>query len=270
MTLLHSPAVIRSGAVLAQRNPVAKLGAAFIPALALLVGIDITTAALVLLATAITVPMWGMTWRSLTPKLTPLAFAVTTLALGNATFTDRKGGTQLIDAGPLLITTESLGVGGVMAARVAAIALPGFLAVLTIDPVDLADSLVQHLKVPARFAYGSLAALRLMPLMAHEWEILGRARRARGLESGGRPIAATRLFAGKVFALLVGAVRRATQLAVAMDARGFDSSAPRTIARVSHLSWGDGALVAASLVVTAMGVTLGMVFGTWTPAISGS
>ena len=43
------------------------------------------------------------------------------------------------------------------------------------------------------------------------------------LPGGGRGWLAVRLFAGTVFTLLVGAVRRGTRLAVAMDARGFDA-----------------------------------------------
>lgn len=268
MTLLHAPAMADSSAVLARRNPVAKLGAALVPAATLLVGIDVVSSGIVLVVTLLSVPLWGLRWRELRLRLIPITFAVLTLALGNAIFTDRKGGSALLDVGPLLITTESLGVGAVMAVRVAAIALPGFFAMLTIDPVDLADSLVQHLKMSPRFAYGSLAAFRLAPLMAHEWDVLGQARRARGLESGGRPVAAVRLFAGKVFALLVGAVRRATHLAVAMDARGFDSRAPRTAARTSQLTKADLALVVAAIVISGGGVLLGVLAGTWTPAIS--
>ena len=45
---------------------------------------------------------------------------------------------------------------------------------------DLADALVQRWRVPARFAYGALAALRLLPLLSADWHMIGRARRARG------------------------------------------------------------------------------------------
>lgn len=269
MTLSQGPAMADAHALLARRNPLAKFGAALIPAAGLIVGIDIVMSSIVLTVTVLSVPLWGVRWASLLPRLIPMFAAVALLALGNAVFTDRKGGSTIIDAGPLLVTTESLAVGAVMAVRVTAIALPGILAVVTIDPVDLADALVQHLKVPARFAYGSLAALRLVPLLAHEWDVLGRARRARGLESGGRPVAAVRLFAGRAFALLVGAVRRATHLAVAMDARGFDSSGPRTAARLSLFTGADVALLGVSVVVTLAAAAAGLWLGTWAPAISG-
>ncbi|HSK54584.1 MAG TPA: energy-coupling factor transporter transmembrane component T [Jiangellales bacterium] len=267
MTVLALPVVVDPAAPLARRDPVAKVVAAFVPALALLVSVDPVAPAVVLTATLACVPACGITWRALAQRAWPLAVGAVTLALGNAVFTDRKGGSVVLDVGPLLLTTESLAAGGANALRVLAIALPGFLAVLTIDPVDLADGLVQHLRAPARFAYGALAGLRLAPLMVAEWEVLGRARRARGLESGGNPVAATRLFAGKVFALLVGAVRRGSRLAVAMDARGFDSRGPRTAAREQRFGLGDAALVGGAVAVTALAVTLSVVTGAWSPLI---
>ncbi|NED97173.1 energy-coupling factor transporter transmembrane protein EcfT [Phytoactinopolyspora alkaliphila] len=257
-----------TGAVLGRRNPVAKLGAAFIPALTLLVGVDPVSSGLILIAALLSVPAWGLTWREVFRRGWPLLLGVTTISLGNALFTARKGGAVLVDAGPFLLTTESVAAGSTAGMRLAAIALPGVLAVLTIDPVDLADSLVRHLKVPARFAYGSLAALRLAPLMATEWEILGRARRARGLEPGGNPLAAIRLFGGKLFALLVGAVRRGSQLAVAMDARGFDSQRARTTARISRFGPADAVLLGCSVALTAAAVALAVVTGAWNPVFS--
>lgn len=268
MSLVHAASAADPSALLARRNPVAKLAAALLPALVLLVGVDAVSSAVILAATLASVPAWGIRWSGLGRTLVPLGVALVMVAVGNAIFTDLKGGAVLIDAGALLVTTESLAVGVVSGLRVAAIALPGVLAVSTIDPVDLADSLVQHLRVPPRFAYGSLAALRLAPLLAAEWDALGRARRARGLEAGRNPLAAVRLFAGKLFALLVGAVRRATHLATAMDARGFDSTGPRTSARISRLNRADALLVAASAVVAGAAVVLAVVTGTWDPVVS--
>ena len=82
--------------------------------------------------------------------------------------------------------------------------------------------------MPTRFAFGALAALRLVPLLVAEFESVRLARRARGVEAAATPVARARLLAGIVFALLVGAVRRGSRLATAMDARGFDSGIPRT------------------------------------------
>lgn len=268
MTLLQTSLTVNTAAPLARRDALVKLGAALVPALALLGSVDPVSAGIVLTAAVLSVPAWGVRWSGLLRRVWPLALAVVMVTAGNAVFTDRKGGAELIDAGPVLITTDSVAIGLAAGVRIAAIALPGVLAVLTIDPVDLADSLVRHLKVPARFAYGSLAAFRLAPIMAAEWDVLGRARRARGFGGDRNPVTAMQVFAGRVFALLVGAVRRGTALAVAMDARGFDASATRTSARYRPIDRGDVAMLAGSFVLTAVAVTLAVVTGAWNPVIS--
>ena len=74
-----------------------------------------------------------------------------------------------------------------------------------------------------------------------------------------------RLFGGTVFTLLVGAVRRGTRLALAMDARGFDSTGPRTVARPQHVRRSDLALVAGALVLLAGSVAASAALGAFQP-----
>ena len=150
-----------------------------------------------------------------------------------------------------------------------ALALPGVLLVASTDPVRLADALTVHWRVSPRFAYGALAALRLVPLLVVEFEAARLARRTRGVESGGNPLSAARLLAGTAFTLLVGAVRRGARLATAMDARGFDSGVRRSNARGSQLRPRDAAFVAATVVVCAVAVALSMLAGTWDPVFVG-
>ena len=90
----------------------------------------------------------------------------------------------------LEIGAETLANGAGLALRLLAIVLAGVLATATSEPIEIADSLIQQLRVSPRFAIGVLAALRLLPLLAQEWQTLGLARRARGVEAG--PIAARR------------------------------------------------------------------------------
>ena len=55
----------------------------------------------------------------------------------------------------------------------------------------MADSLVQQWHLPDRFAYGTLAAVRVAPFMAGDWAVIGAARRLRGLQPRG-PLARIR------------------------------------------------------------------------------
>jgi energy-coupling factor transport system permease protein len=98
--------------------------------------------------------------------------------------------------------------------------------------------------------------------------MLTRARRARGVDAGRNPVTRVRLFGATTFALLVTAIRRATRLATAMDARGFDSSAQRTIARPQHFTAADAALVLAAAAVGAAALITSISVGAFTPLLA--
>jgi energy-coupling factor transport system permease protein len=263
VSLLPAAVPLHPQAPLARRNPVAKLAASLVLLIGLLMATDALTPTLVLAVELACLPLCGVPLGTLLRKAWPLLVATVSLLLGNAVFTDVSTGATVVDLGPLTVTTGALAAGGAVALRLAAMAIPGVLFALTTDPVDLADALVQQLRAPARFAYGALAALRLAPLLAAEWEALGRARRARGLAAGRNPVAGLRLFGGRVFALLVGSVRRGTRLALAMDARGFDARVPRTFARRQSLDRGDVALMVGSVLVVAAATGVSVLAGTW-------
>jgi energy-coupling factor transport system permease protein len=165
------------------------------------------------------------------------------------------------------VTTGVLTVALGLALRLVALSLPGIMVFSTTDPTDLADALVQNAKAPARFAIGTLAAFRLVPLLGHEWQALRMARRARGIDSGGNPVAAARLFGSTVFALLVGAIRRGTRLALAMDARGFDGQVRRTQAREQRFTRADVLFVLGAVVLTGLILTVSITTDTFRPVL---
>jgi energy-coupling factor transport system permease protein len=241
--------VVTTRHALLRRNPLARFVAAGVLGAGLLVAVDLVTPGLVLAVELAVLPFAGIAPGRLARRCAPVLVALVPLVLGNAVFSGRTDGAVLLDAGPILLTTGGLLAGLATGLRLVAIALPGLVVALVTDPVELADALVQQARVPPRFAYGTLAALRLAPLLAREWQVLGRARRARGLDAGRNPATALRLFAGRAFALLVGAVRHGTRLATAMDARGFDADVPRSAARPSRWEPADTALVAAAAAV---------------------
>jgi energy-coupling factor transport system permease protein len=146
--------------------------------------------------------------------------------------------------------------------RLAAIAFSGVLAMVTTDPTRLADSLIAQLRISPRFAVGALAAARLVPVMAVEWQVLSLARRARGV-AGRNPASSLRIFFGKLLALLIGAVRRATRLAAAMEARGFGSRPCRTAARQERVTRGDWLLLGGATLLGLAAVGISLAAGTW-------
>jgi energy-coupling factor transport system permease protein len=169
----------------------------------------------------------------------------------------------------LLSEDADLVTGLGLALRVVGLALPGVLLVAATDPVRLADALTIHWRMSPRFAYGALAALRLVPLLVTEFESVRLAQRTRGVEAGRNPVARVRMLAAIGFILLVGAVRRGSRLATAMDARGFDAGVPRTNARGSTLHLRDAAFVVGAVVACAAAVTLSVATGAWDPVVVG-
>jgi len=67
---------------------------------------------------------------------------------------------------------------------------------------------------------------------------------------------------------IVAAIRRATRLALAMDARGFGSRDCRTLARPRALAREDAVLVAAALLLAVSATSLSVALGTWRPLIA--
>jgi len=237
-------------------NPVAQLGAIGVVTVVLLASGDLVTPAVVLLAELALFPVAGLTSpREILRRSWPLLLSAAGVAWVNVAFGALEGADAWLS-------------GATWGLRVVALAVPGILLVAATDPVRLADALTLHWRVPGRFAYGALAALRLVPLLAAESETIRLARRARGIE-GRTPGAAVRLLASTAFGLLVGAIRRGTRLATAMDARGFDSGIPRTNARGSQLRARDAAFVAGTVLVCGAAVTLSLVTGAWDPVLGG-
>jgi energy-coupling factor transport system permease protein len=260
MTLVLAP-LTAGTAPLARRNPVAKLAAALVFTVPLLATVDPLTPAIALVIELAALPLFGVGYGLLARRAWPLVLSALGVVLTMVLFSASRTGTLLVSLGPLDITTGVLLTALGLALRIFAFALPGVLVFATTDPTDLADALVQNAKAPARFAIGALAAFRLVPLLGQEWQMLTLARRARGIDAGRNPVARLRLFGSTAFALLVGALRRGGRLAVAMDARGFDSGQPRTYARRQSFGWADTALIIGAATLAAGALTTSVLTG---------
>ncbi len=260
--------IARADAPLARRNPVAKLAAGLGLTACLLATLDPVAPGVALVAELAAVPLFGLRARDLLRRGWPLLVAAFGVVASLLLFGTDRSGTVLVPVGSHSVTTGLLYAALGLALRLVAISLPGIMIFATTDPTDLADALVQNVKAPARVAIGSLAAFRLLPLLGQEWRMLTLARRARGVDAGGNPLAHLRLFASTTFGLLVGAIRRGTRLATAMDARGFDSGRPRTSARAQHFGPADLALILIAVAVGAFAVLVSVYLGTFDPLLA--
>ncbi len=179
--------------------------------------------------------------RTLARGIAPLWVAALSVGVLNALFaavnTD-PAAAELLRVGPLRITEPGVAAGAGLAARVIAIATIGVVFAQTTDSTRLVDALVQQGRVPARFAYGALAAYQAVPRFGEDLATLRQARRIRGLKGDWHP----RVLVG----LLVLAIRHGDRMAIAMDARGFGRG-PRSTFRPIRWTPMDGIAAAAAL-----------------------
>ena len=243
---------------IAALNPVAKLGAALLIALPLVLTIDPVSAAVALLLELPLLAAAGLHWREFWIRTLPIWIAAPlaglTIALYGAT-----SGEIYVEWFVVRISEGSLTLALATFFRVLAIGLPAVVLFVTVDPTDLADGLAQVWHLPSRFVLGALAGLRLVGLFLDDWRSLELARRARGVGDRGR----IRRLLSQAFALLVLSIRRGSKLATAMEARGFGGDIPRTWARESVFGWREVALIALGAAIAAIAITVAVVFGTW-------
>ena len=260
MSFLPAPLAVRPTAPLARTTPVTRIiaGGSWLVA-AVLTGDAVVEARLCGLAIIALITVSGLPIRPLPRRLVPVLVAAFGLGLavtiGSAANTDA---TQPLVAalGPVRITSPALGAGLGLGLRLVAIALTSVLVFGPSDTTRLADSLVQQWRLPERFSYGTVAALGLAPILAADWTGIGAARRLRGLEPRwlpGRLAESGR----RLLTLLVVALRRAERLALAMDARGFDSGTPRSRYRTVRVGWLDVLVVGVSIALAAGAFALG-------------
>lgn len=246
---------------LATLNPLVGLVVIAIVAVVMIISFDPVAVLIILAAELPLVVLARIPARGWLLRAGPLAAVLAGVMIANLLFTDDHSGRTLLSVGPLLITTGGLGAAGVVVLRLLALAVPGIALFARLDPTALADALITHWHAGPRIAVGSVAALRMAPLVLADLRQSYAARRTRGLISR-NPLAMAPVILGSLIAVLVTTVRRATRLSVAMDSRGFDSGVRRTLARQSV--WrrrdtlviiGYAVVAAAALTVTALGFT---------------
>jgi energy-coupling factor transport system permease protein len=234
--------VAEAGSLLGRTSPVVKLGIA----LTWLVGLALTLRPVPPLALALVALIAGLLVGRIPPSrlvrsIAPLLVAAVSIAIANFLFSSANtdpGSVELARLGPVRLTQEAATAAVALGLRVIAIVSVGAVFSLTTDPTRLVDALVQQAHVSPRFAYGALAAYQAVPRLGEDLATIRQARRIRGIGGGWHP----RILVG----LLVRAIRHADQLALAMDARAFDSG-PRSTYRPVAWSALDGVVAAAAM-----------------------
>ena len=145
--------------------------------------------------------------------------------------------------------------GLILSIRMLGSVLFGILFVTQIDFTDFMVALTKDFHVPPKFAYGTMAGLRVVPLFASEWTKLRQARQIRGKEGGSawlNPVT-------YALPLLSQGIRMSERVAIAMEARGFHgkvstSATHRTFYRLVKVHAWDLIVSAAIVILAVLGV----------------
>ncbi|KRF30932.1 ATP-binding cassette domain-containing protein [Yonghaparkia sp. Soil809] len=226
-------------------NPVAAIAATLLPALMLIVTLDVVSAGVALALQLALLPLLGVAPRLLLLRLAPVLIAAPLTALTLLLYGE-EGGRVYAELLLVRISDNSIELAAATFLRVLAIGIPAIALFARPDATRLGDALSQNLRLPARFVLGAVAALRLVTLLRDDARMLERARRARGVGDRG----AIRRAAGLVLSLLVLAIRRGSSLAIAMEARGFGARIRRTWLRASPWRGVDSAAVLVGVLVS--------------------
>jgi energy-coupling factor transport system permease protein len=239
-------------------NPVAKLAAAFLLTITLILTLDWVSATVALALESVLFLWAGVSWRQFWLRTLPAWIAAPVVAVTISLY-GRSSGHSYFSWLLIDVTTGSITLAIATALRILAVGLPAIVLFVTIDPTDLADGLAQVVHLPSRFVLGSLAALRLLGLFLDDWRSLERARRARGVADRGR----IRRFGSQTFALLVLSIRRGSKLATAMEARAFGAPIRRTWARESRFGRAEWVLIGLGVAISVLAVGISVGTGHW-------
>ncbi|MGH2377327.1 MAG: energy-coupling factor transporter transmembrane component T family protein [Candidatus Limnocylindria bacterium] len=234
---------------LGARDPTVKLAVALVLSLLLLAVIDPVTPLLVLAGTVGAGTIFGRipagTYaRALAPLVLVALGFVWTYALFSRV---ADPASVLWSLGPMRLTLSGLLFGVAIGLRGLAIGAISVTFVLTTDPTRLVVSLIQNGRLPFRIGYPLLAAYRFLPFFREELGRIELARRVRGELAPASAGERLRRRAGAMVPLFVTAARRATRIAIAMDARGFAAARRRTYLRELPVTKGDLAFAAVAV-----------------------
>jgi energy-coupling factor transport system permease protein len=120
---------------------------------------------------------------------------------------------------------------------------------LTTDPKDLVLSLIQQLRVSYHIAFGIFFALRMIPQVEAEFDIIRSAHRIRGV--GERPglVGKIEEYRRYTIPLLVSLIRKSTRAALAMESKAFGAFPERTYLDEVHIYRWDIVLLLVLVVV---------------------
>jgi len=251
--------------LLQKLNPAMKLVACVIAAVGLTSVLDpVSPLVIFVLVLMVGRFLGGMSLKSQVRPLRVFLLAGVAIVLANILFNKANASAAaLARLGPIRITEPALWTAASLWLRLLCFALISLVFVKTTEPQHLILSLVHQFRLNYRVAFGSLVGYRMLPLLQSDYQIIRASQRLRGIGETNlllHPLLWLRRYATP---LLVGAVRRANRVALAMEARGFGALPERTYRVAMRVTPKDVLFVLATAAVTA-----GVLLGVWAAGLA--
>jgi len=154
------------------------------------------------------------------------------------------------------ITDTGLMLSAVMSLRMLATVSAIPILMMTTPMTDMVAVLVEKLKIPFKYAFMFITALRFIPTFMGEMEQILQAQMSRGYDSDTKnPFRKLVIIIPLAVPLLVSSVKKTEMMAVSMEVRGFGSG-PRSHFRKISMRLGDYAVIALFVIAISVSMVL--------------
>lgn len=229
---------------------------------ALFTAVDWFSYALMFAVTAACVALSKIKLGTILKGLKPLIFIIVLTGVLNLFYT--TGGKVLVDWWIFTITTEGIKRAFLMIVRIMMLITGTFLLTYTTSPIALTDGLeillgpLKKIKVPVHEMSMMMSmALRFIPTLIEETDKIMSAQKARGSDfETGSLLRRLKAMIPILIPLFYSAIRRAYDLAEAMECRCYNGGANRTRMKVPKARFSDFAFLFVMLACTAAVVLL--------------
>jgi len=185
----------------------------------------------------------------------PFVILVSFTALYHIIFSGRDSA-AVVDFYGLRLTQEGLRMAASFSLRVLVFAGIAFFISLTTAPADIAEALVgwmkplKKLRVPVNeIGLIIFIAMRFIPVLIEEFDTIRKAQMVRGVDFSGGMINKARKSIYLLIPVFQSAIRRADELAVAIESRGYTGGSERSSYRQFRWRPGDSGFVVVSVAV---------------------
>lgn len=176
----------------------------------------------------------GVSLRLMATNLKPAIWLIGITILFHFAFSGRSDPEIAISAGFISISKTAFNLALIYSARVMIFVLSTLCVALTTGPMSISEAVVSLIR-PLRkvglpvYDLGMIMfmALRFIPVLAGELQTIRNSQYLRGIDFSGNPMARIRSSLSIVLPLFFSTLRRADNLSIAIDTRGYIKGQPR-------------------------------------------